>query len=337
MGNILGTLSVVGDILRPLLGSHVRSWDPARQMEPLPGKVVLITGGNVGIGRQAALDLARYAQPAEIWIASRNAETGQATAAEIERVAADAGATTRARFLKLDLTSFASVRDVAREFTAAVSRLDVLILNAGLMGGPKSATTEDGYELRFGLNYVGHALLVQLLLPLLQTTAAQAGSDRTVASAPRIVALSSAAHKYVASGGIRFDALKGPSDHVDRLTRYGQSKLALALWVREMAERYPEITTFSIHPGLVKTNLFSNSEGGFMYHMIQRLGVPAMGVTVAEGTKNTLWAATSKNVVSGEYYAPVGRTGEGSSLLEDRGLIRKLWEWTEEELKGREL
>lgn len=399
MGNILGIISgvlsslhVAVDALHMLVSRRVRSWDPVREIPPgsLAGKVILITGGNAGIGRQAALDLAVAAASAhqptstssnqpvaatttDIWIASRNAVMGRKVVTEIERAAAVNAAArhnnsssgenggegeetvqrVRAHFLELDLTSFASIRKAARTFSAAVSRLDILILNAGLMGGPATAVTEDGYELRFGLNYVGHALLVKLLLPLLLLGAAaetkeepiigDSDSDSEGASnnRPRIVALSSAAHSYTVRGGIRFDALKGPASHVERVMRYGQSKLALLLWAREMAARYPprQITTVSIHPGTVKTELFNNPEGGLMYRLLQRLFVPVFGLTVEDGAKNTVWAATasSKDVVSGEYYEPIGAAGNGSVWSRDRGLARKLWEWTEEELKGQEL
>lgn len=404
MGNILGIISgvlsslhVAVDALHMLVSRRVRSWDTVREIPPgsLAGKVILITGGNAGIGRQAALDLAVAAASAyqptstssnqpvaatttEIWIASRNAVMGRKVVAEIERAAAvnvaarrtnrnsgengraggeeedeETAQRVRAHFLELDLTSFASIRKAARTFSAAVSRLDILILNAGLMGGPATAVTEDGYELRFGLNYVGHALLVKLLLPLLLLGAAaetkekpiigDSDSDSEGASnnRPRIVALSSAAHSYTVRGGIRFDALKGPASHVERVMRYGQSKLALLLWAREMAARYPprQVTTVSIHPGTVKTELFNNPEGGLMYRLLQRLFVPVFGLTVEDGAKNTVWAATasSKDVVSGEYYEPIGVAGNGSVWSRDRGLARKLWEWTEEELKGQEL
>ncbi len=300
-----------------------------------------MTGGSAGIGRQAALELARRdPPPAEVWIASRDPDGAAADISRAVTAAAAGGGVggvggVVVRPLRLDLASFASVREAARTFAAAAPRLDVLVLNAGLMGGPAAATTADGYELRFGLNYVGHALLVKLLLP--QLLAAAADADRDGGPGPRIVALSSGAHSYTVPGGIRFDALKGTGEHVERMLRYGQSKLALLLWAREMAWRQPRITTVSVHPGTVKTDIFNNPEGGLTYRLIQRLFVPVFGLTVEDGAKNTLWAATADDIVSGEYYEPIGMAGKGSALSTDRGLAKKLWEWTEEEMKGYEL
>ncbi|KAK7751557.1 hypothetical protein SLS62_006507 [Diatrype stigma] len=393
MGNILGvlrnTLHITVEAAHMMIGDRVRSWNPAREIPPgaLAGKIVLITGGTVGIGRQAAVDLASQPgnQPAEIWIASRNAALGREVVAEVERAAAEARQRhklsrrrrsgnkndededdedddeeeeepLRARFVPLDLASFASVHEAARTVAAAVPRLDILILNSGLMGGPVSATTEDGYELRFGLNYVGHVLLAKLLLPLMLRSSEgqeQEGDGQGHGQGPRIVAVSSTAHSYTPAGGIVFDALKGPAAHLERTQRYGQSKLALVLWAREMAERVPQVTTVSIHPGTVRTELFSQPEGGFVYRALKYIFVPLFGLSVADGTKNTLWAATAPaakkggrgvgrsgrgaGLINGEYYEPVGVPGLGSRFTTDRGLSKRLWEWTEEELKGQEL
>lgn len=301
-----------------------KSFNPQTDIPSLQGKVILITGGNVGLGKQAALNLAKH-NPEEIWIAARNTDKAANAIAEIQRHVPKA----RLRSLKLDLASLASVQSAARDFTSAGSRLDILMLNAGVMALP-AGQTKDGYEIQFGTNHVGHALLVKLLLPLLQNTAATPGSD------VRVVAVSSMGHKYVPSGGIQFDTLKTPAESMATTERYGSSKLANILHMRALARRHPELTTASVHPGVVKTDLHNTGDGSWMVCMFTKMAVPLIGVTVEEGAKNQTWAATAKKgeVVSGEYYTPVGNKGNGSKLASDDGLADKLWRWTEKELEG---
>jgi NAD(P)-dependent dehydrogenase (short-subunit alcohol dehydrogenase family) len=100
--------------------------------------------------------------------------------------------------LPLDLTSFSSIASAASTFLASESRLDILINNAGIMASPYSATKE-GYEIQFGTNHMGHALLTKLLLPVLLDTAKQPGAD------VRVVTLSSVGHALTPPGGIIFD------------------------------------------------------------------------------------------------------------------------------------
>jgi retinol dehydrogenase-12 len=109
--------------------------------------------------------------------------------------------------------------------------------------------------------------------------------------------------------------------------------LANILWAREMAKMYPLFTVAAVHPGLVQTGLMAGATD---------LGLPTgMGgavqrdaVGVEEGVKNQLWAAVSKDAVSGEYYEPVGVGGKVSADGKDDELAKKLWEWTESELEG---
>ena len=119
-------------------------------------------------------------------------------------------------FLSLDLTSFASVAEAAHSFTSQSERLDVLINNAGIMATP-TGTTEDGYEIQFGTNHMGHALLTKLLLPTLLATVKQPGAD------VRIVNLTSEGHNLAPSGGIIFD--KAKLDAQGTWARYGQSSM----------------------------------------------------------------------------------------------------------------
>ncbi|UPK95343.1 hypothetical protein LCI18_006278 [Fusarium solani-melongenae] len=275
-------------------------YDPARDIPPLDGKVILITGGNIGLGKQSALDLIKH-NPAEIWLAARNSQKADAAITELKETAPQVSV----KFLQLDLGSFDSVKNAVRIFTSSVSRLDILLLNAGVMGCPPGQTKE-GYEAHWGINHVGHALLLKLLTPLLLRTRSESRSE------VRIVSVSSVASKFSVSGGIKFDILKtnGGSESPNNL--YGQSKLANLIYAKEFADHHPELTSVSIHPGTFV--------------------VPLIGVEVQEGAKSQLWAATAKDVESGEYYEPVGVAGRGSALSKNKELGKKLWDWTEKEL-----
>jgi len=107
-----------------------------------------------------------------------------------------------------------------------------------------AATTKNGYEIQFGTNHVGHALLTKLLLPTLLKTAKEPGAD------VRVVAVSSIGHIGAPSQGIEFGELKGDMESYLTLTRYGQSKLANILFVKELNRRYGDkgITAVAIHP-----------------------------------------------------------------------------------------
>ncbi|TVY59892.1 putative oxidoreductase [Fusarium oxysporum f. sp. cubense] len=299
------------------------SFNPDRDIPSLEGKVILITGGNAGIGKQSALALSKH-QPSEIWIAARNAKKAETAIAEIKQQSPGVDV----RFLELDLSSFASVKSAAQTFLKSVSRLDILMLNAGIMACPPGQTSE-GYEVQFGTNHMGHALLTKSLLPLLTHTASSSpGSD------VRVVSVSSIAHKFGPSGGIQFDTLKSTASGMSTTDRYGQSKLANILFIRELALRHTELTPVSIHPGTVKTDLQNSNGGSWMLSAFQKFVVPLVGVSVEEGAKSQLWAATAKGVKAGEYYVPVGVSGNGSQLSKDKVLAKKLWDWTEKELES---
>jgi retinol dehydrogenase-12 len=196
------------------------------------------------------------------------------------------------------------------------------------MGGPPSLTPSS-YEVTFGTNHVGHALLLKLLFPLLLST-----------PSPRVIFTSSRGHKHVLpAGGIAFDSLKTARKDIKAISKYTSSKLANVVYARQVAKRYPQIICVAIHPEDVATQLFSKGAvgGGPEIEYLAREVTPKVGVSVEEGAKNGLWAATAEGVESGRYYEPVGVLGMGSELSRDEGLGIRLWEWTERELEGVEV
>ncbi|KAF3854797.1 hypothetical protein F7725_022852, partial [Dissostichus mawsoni] len=148
-----------------------------RSKASLEGKTVLITGGNTGIGKETAVDLAR--RGARVILACRDMDRANKAAAEVMKRSGNDQVVVR----KLDLASLESVRQLAKDVLDNEERLDVLINNAGIMSCPEWKT-EDGFEMQFGVNHLGHFLLTNCLLDLLEKS-----------SPSRIVNVSSLAHE----------------------------------------------------------------------------------------------------------------------------------------------
>lgn len=302
-------------------GSKSAKFNPDTDLPSLEGKVILVTGGNSGLGKRSILEFAKHG-PKEIWLGARSPSKAQEAINDIKAQVPNAPV----KFVQMDLRSFLSIRESARTFLQHSDRLDILLLNAGIMSVP-AGTTDRGYEVQFGTNHMGHALLTKLLLPTLLKTA-EKGAD------VRVIVLASSAHQYAPPEGIRFDTLKSLAQEMSTITRYGQSKLANALFAKELARRYPQLTTASVHPGLVTTNLANTmSDNSWILRIAWKMTTMFIGVDIPTGTLNQLWASTSKDVVSGTYYEPIGQTGLGKPHTNDSVLARKLWDWTEKELE----
>src|SRR5687768_9558515 len=164
-------------------GSKSVKFDPDVDIPSLKGKVILVTGGNSGLGKESVLQFAKH-NPKEIWLGARSEAKAQEAIKDIKAKIPNAPI----KFVKMDLASFASIHDSARAFTQMSDRLDILLLNGGIMSVPPG-TTDDGYEVQFGTNHMGHALLTKLLLPTLLRTA-DTGAD------VRVTVLASSAHQY---------------------------------------------------------------------------------------------------------------------------------------------
>ncbi|KAJ5161518.1 retinol dehydrogenase 14 [Penicillium capsulatum] len=304
--------------------SRGRNFNPESKIPPLDDKHILVTGGTSGLGKQIIVELIKH-HPAHIWLAARDIDKAKAVAAEIQRLTNNTGAIS---ILLLDLASLETVRTAAEKVRAESSRLDLVILSAGVVA-PDAAQTTDGYELNFGTNYLGPALLIQELLPLLRAT------QREVPHADvRVVSLNSTVHRLAPPGGIRFDILQSSSKSLTTVLRYAQSKLATALHTRALARHYPDLKFVTVHPGIAETPLIGHFVSLLSLNPGLVQGTRAWWMhDVQEGIKGPLWAAFSSDVYSGEYYEPVGVRGRASHAALDDHLERKLWDWTEAELK----
>lgn len=312
--------------------SSTSTFTPDRDIPDLSGKVILITGGTAGLGSGSILELVKH-KPAHIFFSGRNKASADALIARVHSTAPQVDIT----FIEADISSLASVQKAASALLSATERLDILMLNAGIMAVPP-ALSADGYEIQFATNHLGHALLVKLLLPLLLSTASSTTPPKDV----RIINLSSEAYLQApsAQGGIAFASLKTPQDGLGglipgaRWSRYGQAKLAQMLYSSQLALHHPQLTSVSVHPGYIWTGLITNQS--FADQLLLKVVSIGKKVPVEEGHFNQVWAATVPvaTLRNGEYYEPVGKVGHRKSK-ESRdvdGLGLRLWEWTEKEL-----
>ncbi|KAI7265097.1 NAD(P)-binding protein [Hortaea werneckii] len=302
------------------------AWTPEQNIPNLSGKVIIVTGGNAGLGKETVLQLAKH-DSKEIFLAARTPSKAEAAISEIKKAVPNGNVS----FLQLDLSSFESVKKAAEEFKGKSDRLDILVNNAGIMATPYSKTNE-GYEIQFGTNHMGHALFTKLLLPTLLKTAETPGSD------VRVVNLSSEGHNMAPNGGILFD--QAALEKVGPWARYGQAKLANILHARELQKHHPSLTATALHPGVIVTDLYnpfsSTTFGGGAFKTLMG-GMTKAGLLydVPKGTRNQLWcaAADRETVRSSHYWKPIGSKAAGSKYAQDEKLAERLWEWTEEELK----
>ncbi|MEO6887294.1 MAG: oxidoreductase [Jatrophihabitantaceae bacterium] len=292
----------------------------AAQLPELSGRIAIVTGANSGIGLHTCIGLAAHG--ARVVLACRDVDRGKRAADRIRATTPDADL----KVVVLNLSSMASIREFAGLWTEP---LDLLINNAGVMAPPRPATTEDGFELQFGTNHLGHFVLTGLLLPAL--LAAPAG---------RVVTVASIAH----DGGT--DAvLGGNADTVgyNAQRAYSNSKLANLLFARDLqrqaAERGSTLTSVAAHPGVSATGLFSDAEGMGAKRVMRTLAPLFLKVftqSALAGARGSLYAATIAE--PGSYTGPqrLGQTRGGigparmSSYAQDQKLGRELWRLSEE-------
>lgn len=239
-------------------------------------------------------------------------------------------------FISCDISSFESVRKGAKAIQESTDRLDTIMLNAGIMAMPP-AVSADGYETQFATNHLGHALLLQLLLPLLQQTARLPNGD------VRVISMTSIAYDQAPKVGIAFESIKtsqsglgGFGSSIAKWRRYGQSKLAQLLYTDELAKHHPEITFVSIHPGIIMTDLFHNVD--FMTKLPVLLMFYFKKTPVDQGHWNQCWAAicTKYQLTNGQFYEPTGKVGKRvTSQSRDEKLARELWSWTQRAIEER--
>lgn len=283
------------------------------------GRTAIVTGTG-GLGLEDALALAGAG--AEVIVAGRNAEKGEAALARIRQAVPGA----RVAFEPLDLASLASVAAFAERMAGSRDRIDLLINNAAVMAPPHRRLSADGYELQFATNHLGHVALTARLLPLLRR-----------AGAPRVVSLSSIAAR---GGRIAFDDLQ--AEHAYRpMAVYSQSKLACLMFALELQRRSDAagwgLTSVAAHPGIARTDLLPNGAGPRSAAGLARSLLWFLFQPVAQGALPTLYAATAPAAEAGGYYGPVhlseSRGAPGPARIPaqalDQAAAARLWQMSE--------
>jgi NAD(P)-dependent dehydrogenase (short-subunit alcohol dehydrogenase family) len=277
------------------------------------GKITIVTGSNSGIGFETAKVLTN--KNARVIIAVRNQEKGEKAVQKIK----DENKSAELDLMMLDLANLKSVRNFADEFKQKYDRLDLLINNAGVMIPPYSKT-EDGFELQFGTNHLGHFALTGILFNLIRKT-----------GNAQIVNLSSNAHKM---GNINFDDLNWEKRKYKAQKAYGDSKIANLYFTYELRDRIKSnglpVMITAAHPGWTYTELQR-------YSGIMEFFSKIFAMTEEQGALPTLRAATDENAQSGDYFGPNGFLQmkgypvkvESNNLSHNKEIAVKLWDISE--------
>lgn len=264
----------------------------ARHIRPLDGRLVVVTGANSGLGLETARALA--GAKAHVVMACRDTHKGERAAASIKRDYPDA----RLEVAALDLADLDAVARFAAQFSAAHSRLDLLINNAGVMALPLRRTA-DGFEMQVGTNHLGHFALTGQLFERLR-----------VAPGARVVTVSSLAHTF---GRIDIDDLNWHERRYRRWPAYGQAKLANLMFALELDRRLRaadiDMLSVAAHPGYAATHLQlagPEMSGSRLSTAGMRLANRVFAQSPHRGALPSLYAATATDVHGGEYFGPDG-------------------------------
>ncbi len=284
------------------------------------GRAAVVTGANSGLGAVTAKELARAG--AQVVIACRNLQKGERAAEDIRRSVPGA----KLAVMELDLADLRSVRAFAAEASERHPQLDLLVNNAGVMAPPRRLTA-DGFESQIGTNHLGHFTLTARLLEALGR-----------ASAPRVVTLSSGAHRI---GRIKLGDLQSERRYNNWLA-YGQSKLANLVFCFELQRRATAagmgLLSVAAHPGYAATNLQFAGPSRAVERGVMAVANRVVAQSAEMGALPTLYAATAADVPPAAFVGPDGFmeqrgyphvvTGAGKAY--DEETAAKLWELSEE-------
>ncbi|XP_077225711.1 short-chain dehydrogenase TIC 32, chloroplastic-like [Tasmannia lanceolata] len=281
------------------------------------GLVAIVTGASNGIGTETARVLAL--RGVHVIMAVRNVKAG----GDVRETIIKEIPTAKVDVMELDLSSMASVRKFASEFKSRGLSLNILINNAGIMATPYKLS-EDGIEMQFATNHIGHFLLTHLLLETMKETAGKSKIEG------KIINVSSDGHGFANSSGIPFDKDKlNEESGYTPLVAYGRSKLANILHANELARRFKEegvdITANSLHPGNIQTTLLQHRP--IVHGAITMLG--KVFKTIPQGASTQCYMALNPQVhrVTGTYFSN-NNVAKAQTQAMDMELAKKLWDFS---------
>ncbi|TFK68054.1 NAD(P)-binding protein [Pluteus cervinus] len=302
----------------------------AQDVPDLNGKVMVVTGGNTGIGKETVKALLQ--RNARVYLAGRSQEKCEAAISDLKRQTGN-----EAIFLELDLSDLKSVKAAATEFQRKETHLHSLFNNAGVMGPPVGELTAQGYDLQFGTNVLGHFYFTKLLLPTLLKTA----QAEPVFKA-RVVNTSSGGHLM---GSLDFNTFRtSPArEKLGSFGLYNQSKYGNVVFAKELTRRYGDkgLVSTSLNPGSIKSDLQRHMPKWLLFFLASPF-IPGQDFFFYEpwyGALTQLWAGTSPEGAGfgGRYLIPWARMGKALESTTDPALGKQLWAWLEEQTEQFEM
>lgn len=285
----------------------------------MSGKNVIVTGANTGIGFETAKAL--YEAGADVTLAARDSHK---VLSAIRKIRSEKKGKGHLSAGVLNLANLAHVRSFAEEFKSKHQQLDILINNAGVMI-PPATKTDDGFELQFGVNFIGHFALTGYLLPLLKN-----------AQNARVVTLSSGAATL--ANGIDFNNLRLEKPY-DEWREYAVSKLADLLFTYELDRKLKSerlsVLSVAAHPGVTRTDLQRHIPVEILTGMFTQYEAI---MEPWQGALPTLFAATAPSVKGGQFFGPDGEkeyagypalSNHSSPAMNDDLLAKELWDYAE--------